>query len=43
MEMPGVSAKGFITMNVLSRMSQGTSEPGVSWYRKSVQGLKEVL
>lgn len=39
----GVSAKGLVTANVLFRVSQGTSEPRVSWYRKSVQGLREVL
>lgn len=31
-----VSAKGLVTVNVLLRMSQGTSEPGISWYKKSV-------
>lgn len=31
-----VSAKGLVTAKALLIASQGTSEPRVSWYRKSV-------
>lgn len=34
----GVSAKELVTVNVLLRMSQGTSEPGVSWYKRVCRG-----